>query len=61
MLIVPPQVSTCPSSQLTDVQTGWTSEIYFVCSGLDEQMSEEAGEHGYLRRNYIFAIVLVAL
>ena len=47
MLIVPSTVSKCPTSQLTSVQIGWTSETYFVCSRLDEQMSEEAGEHGY--------------
>ena len=60
MLIVPLTVSKCPTSQLTDVQIGWTRETYFVCSRLDEQLSEEAGEHGYCWRNYIFAIVLVA-
>lgn len=40
MLIFHPVVSKCPTSQRTDVQTGWTSEMYFVCSGLDEQMPE---------------------
>ena len=55
MLIFHTQVSKCPTSQLTDVQTGRTSEIYFVCSGLDEQMSEEVGEHGYCRMENIIA------
>ena len=60
MLIYQPTVSKCSTSQRTDVQIEWTSEIYFGCSILNEQMSEEAGEHGYCRLINIFATALVA-
>lgn len=61
MLIFHPEVSKCPTSQLTDVQIGWTNEISFVCSRLNEQMSEEAGEHGYCWMKNIFATAFYIL
>lgn len=36
-------------------------EIIFGMSDKNKYTSEEAGKHGYGYRNYIFAIVLVAL
>lgn len=61
MLIFHTQLSKCPTSQRIDVQVGWTSEIYFVCSILNAHLSEEAGEHGYCRMKNIFTTALVAL
>ena len=54
MLIFCVFVSKCPTSQLIDVWTGRTNG-FFVCSGLNEQLSEESGEHRYKYTKYISA------
>ena len=61
MLIVPPIVSKCPTSQRRVFVSVGHGEIYFVMSDKNKYSSEEAGEHGYDGRNYIFTTALAAL
>lgn len=55
MLIFDFTISKCPTYQLIDVRAGWTDEIPFVCSSLNEHLSEDAGEHGYCKTKNVFA------
>jgi len=54
MLMVGVFVSKCPTSQMIDVWAGRTNSS-FVCSGLNEHLSEESGEHRYKYANHIFS------